>query len=378
MAKILLLSPKDNNFYNFRSELILSLKERGHEVVLVCPYGKKIDYFTNRGCRFINLDLQRRGTNIFADLKLLLQYYKIIKREKPNIVLTYTTKSSTYGGLACRMAGIPYIINNAGMYRKEDFNKIIWFVLKSLYKLSYANANCLMYQNSYERDTLNKIIKHKARFREIPGSGVNLKDFAYTNYPIDDEKIIINYVARIVKIKGIDELLECAHIIHKNHKNVVFVIYGDYDDEIYKEKIKKAEQSGEIKYGGIQMDMKPYIKKCHAVIHPSYYEGMTNVVLEHSASGRPCLGSNIPGVKDGIEDGKTGFLFNVQDVPSMVEAVEKFLSLTHQEKEAMGIEAHKKMVKEFDRDIVTNIYLEEINNILNHLPNKIVEDDRDI
>lgn len=365
MAKIILLSPKDNNFYNFRSELILKLKDLGYDVVLVCPYGEKIDYFTKRGCRFIDLNLQRRGTNILVDLKLMFQYYAIIKREKPNIVLTYTTKSSTYGGIACRMARKPYIVNNAGLYREEDFNKYIWFVLKSLYKLSYAHADCLMYQNSYERDTLNRIIKYKAHYRDIPGSGVNLNDFTYKNYPVSEENIIINYVARIVKIKGIDELLECAHIIHCRHKNVKFALFGDYDEDIYRDKIKKAETAGEIIYGGVQMDMKPYIEKCHAVIHPSYYEGMTNVVLEHSACGRPCLGSDIPGVSDGIEDGKTGFLFKVQDVNSMVCAVEKFLSLTHLEKMEMGKAARCKMEKEFDRDIVTNIYLEEINRLLN-------------
>lgn len=365
MTKVLLLSPKDNNFYNFRSELILKLINLGYEIVLVCPYGKKIDYFTERRCRFIDLHLQRRGTNIFADLKLLYQYYKIIKEEKPDLVLTYTTKSSTYGGLACRLTKTPYIVNNAGMYRKEDFNKIIWFILKSLYKISYAHANCLMYQNSYERDTLNKIINNKVPFRDIPGSGVNINDFSYKDYPNDDENIIINYVARIVKIKGIDELLHCAHTIHQIHKNVKFVLYGDYDDEIYRDKIQAAEAAGEVQYGGVQLDMKPCIEKCHAVIHPSYYEGMTNVILEHSASGRPCLGSNIPGVKEGIEDGKTGFLFKVQDVPSMVDAVNKFMSLSNKEKALMGISAHEKMVKEFDRNIVTQIYLEEINNILN-------------
>lgn len=364
MAKFVLLSPKDNNFYNFRSELILKLKELGNEVVLVCPYGKKIDYFTERGCRFIDLDMQRRGTSITADLKLTFEYYKIIKREKPDLVLTYTTKSSTYGGFAARIAGVPYIINNAGMYREEDFGKFIWFVLKTLYKLSYAHANCLMYQNGYERDTLNSIIRNKAHYRDIPGSGVNLNEFVYKEYPKEEETIVINYVARIVKIKGIDELLECAHIIHENHKNVKFVLYGDYDDDEYREKVKNAEAAGEVIYGGIQMDMKPSIEACHAVIHPSYYEGMTNVVLEHSASGRPCLGSDIPGVADGIEDGKTGFLFNVQDIPSMVSAVEKFLFLSNEQKATMGKAAREKMEREFDRNIVTNIYLEEIERIL--------------
>ena len=144
-----------------------------------------------------------------------------------------------------------------------------------------------------------------------------------------------------------------------------FVLYGDYDDDIYREKIRIAEAADEVEYGGIQMDMKPCIEACHAVIHPSYYEGMTNVVLEHSAMGRPCLGSNIPGVADGIEEGKTGFLFSVQDVSSMVEAVEKFILLPHEEKVLMGKAAREKMEREFDRNIVTDIYIEEIDKILN-------------
>ena len=106
--------------------------------------------------------------------------------------------------------------------------------------------------------------------------------------------------------------------------------------------------------------MKPFITAAHAAIHPSYYEGMTNVVLEHSSMGRPCIGSNIPGVKEGIDDGKTGFLFEPKNVESMVEAVEKFLSLTHDEKSCMGIQARLKMEREFSRDIVIDAYSEEI------------------
>lgn len=111
------------------------------------------------------------------------------------------------------------------------------------------------------------------------------------------------------------------------------------------------------------MDMKPFIQTAHAVIHPSHYEGMTNVVLEHSAMGRVCIGSDIPGVREGIEDGKTGYLFEVRNVKSMIKAMNKFLVLSHEEKVAMGRAARLKMEREFDRNIVTEIYLEEIQKV---------------
>lgn len=361
MKKIVLISSKDNTFYNFRSELILKLHEIGYEVVLVCPYGKKIDYFTERGCGFIDLDIDRRGTSIINDFKLIQSYQRLLKRERPDIVLTYTAKPSIYGGFVCGKMKIPCIINNAGLMETKGIFDVF---MKLLYKIGWSKAECMMFQNTGERDIINKLLKGKVHYRDLPGSGVNLNKFEFTEYPEDNGTIVFNYVARIVKNKGIDELLECAQIIKMRHNNVKFVLYGDFDDDEYKDKIFSLEKQGIVQYGGIQLDMKPCIKNANAAIHPSYYEGMTNVVLEHSAMGRPCLGSNIPGVKDGIDDGKTGFLFETRNVNSMVSAVEKFINLSYDEKVIMGKKARKKMEQEFDRNIVIDVYLEEIKRVL--------------
>lgn len=367
MSKIMLVSPKDNNFYNFRSELILELYNLGHEVILVCPYGKKMDFFTERGCRFIDITMDRRGTSIFNDLKLISSYKKLLKEETPDVVLTYTSKPSIYVGYICGKMKIPYIVNNAGLMEARGlFDKF----MKLLYKIGWSKASCIMFQNTGERNEINKLLKGKVHYRDLPGSGVNLNQFTFKEYPKNEGAIIFNYVARIIKIKGIDELLECAQIIKSKYSNVEFILYGDYDDDEYRKKISQLEKTNIVKYGGIQLDMKPSIEKAHAVIHPSYYEGMTNVVLEYSAMGRPCIGSNVPGVKDGIEDGKTGFLFEVKNVKSMVEAVEKFIQLKYEEKSEMGRNARIKMEKEFDRNIVTNIYIKEINSILKNRKEK--------
>lgn len=361
MSKIMLISPKDNNFYNFRSELILKLVSLGYEVILVCPYGRKMDYFTKRGCRFIDLMMDRRGKSVFNDLKLINTYRKILIQEKPDVVLTYTSKPSIYGGFVCGMMGIPYIVNNAGlMETKGLFDKF----MKALYWIGWRKASCIMYQNIHERDVINKLLNYKVYYRDIPGSGVNLKQFKFTPYPSSLKPLVFNYVARIVDIKGINEFLACAEIIKKDYPGTHFVIYGNFDDDSYKERVRKLEKLGIVKYGGVKMDMKPYIDAAHAVIHPSYYEGMTNVVLEHSAMGRPCIGSDIPGVREGIDDGKTGFLFKVKNVDSMVVAVKKFIELPYDDKVKMGKAARAKMEKEFDRDIVTKIYEEEIGKVL--------------
>lgn len=361
MKKIMLISSKDNNFYNFRSEMILELVRLNYEVVLVCPYGKKIDYFTQHGCRFIDIDMDRRGKSIFKDLKLIMNYRTVLKKEKPDIVLTYTAKPSYYASLVCQFLHIPHIINNAGIM---DTGKVFMKFLDFLYIICERKANCIMFQNTYERDYTERLLRHKVHFRDIPGSGVNINAFPYQQYPTTDDIVTFNYVARIMKSKGIEEFLICAKAIKEKYSFTRFVVYGDFDDDMYRPIIKNYTDNGIVEYGGILMDMKPAIAKAHAVIHPSYYEGMTNVVLEHSSSGRPCIGSNVPGVKDGIDDGKTGYVFEVKNSQSLIEAVEKFLALSHEEKEEMGRYAREKMKHEFDRNIVTQIYIEEIRNII--------------
>lgn len=362
MKKIVLLSCKDNTFYNFRSELILELSKL-YEVVLVCPYGKKMDFFIENGIRFIDLPMDRRGKNIFKDLKLIARYKKLLIAEKPDVVLTFTTKPSYYGAYVCKKLKIPSIVNNAGF---ADSGFLMNSIFRFLYKHCENKAACLMFQNTYERDCTEKILKWKVPYRDIPGSGVNLSKFGYIEYPKNDRIVVFNYVARIVKLKGIDELLEAASIVKEKYTNVEFRVFGEFDDDSYREIIRDFENKGIIKYCGVQQDMRPWIGECHAVIHPSYYEGMTNVVLEHGACGRPSLGSNVPGVKEAIDNGETGFIFEVKNVDSLVKSIETFISLTLSEKKELGVKARKKMEKEFDRNIVIDIYKETINSILNY------------
>lgn len=359
--RIILIATKDYNFFNFRREFILQMIAKGYEVCLVCPYGNKIDYFIERGCSFIDIRVHRRGTNILQETWLLLQCIKIFLNIKPDLVLTYTTKCSIYPGIACRLLGIRYIVNNAGLI---NANRILSFILRCLYRVAYKGASCMMYQNAAERDYINKILKYKVHYKDIPGSGVDLKEFQYEEYPSDNLEIIFNYVGRIVEIKGINEFLKCAEVIKSRYKNTRFIIYGEFDDFIFQKKIEKLVEDDIVEYAGVILDMVPAIKQAHAVIHASHYEGMTNVVLEHSAMGRVCFGSNIPGVKEGIDNGITGFLFEVRNVSDLVEKVITFIEMPYEQKVEMGKNARKKMEKEFDRRIITSIYLQEIDNVV--------------
>ena len=359
--KVMMICPVAGTF-NFRDQLIIKLRELDYDVILLSEDGPELKKYCDIGCRFEEISIDRRGTSIVNDIKLMLDYYHTIKKEKPNIVLLYTTKCSVYGGLVCRRLNIPYIVNNAGLIKSQGAFSLL---LNSLYKIGFSGASCIMYQNDQERSVVQSLLHDKSYYRMIPGSGVDIDKYEVSEYPDDSNGIVFNFVARIMKSKGIEEYLECAKRIRKKYPHTRFRIYGSFDNLQYRSIIEEYNSVGIVEYCGRKTDMKPEIESSSAVIHPSYYEGMTNVVLEHSAMGRPCLGSNVSGVCDAIEDGKTGFVFQVMNVESLVEAVEKFISLPNSNREQMGRNAREKMFAEFDRRIVTECYLEEINRILN-------------
>lgn len=365
MKKILLIGPILENLTGFRKELVQTLLADNYDVTFATSFSEYEVRSVDDRVHLINVNIDRRGSSIIADLKLCKKYLNVLRDVKPDCVLTFTTKCSVYGGIACTIKRVPYIVNNSGLYNPEDFGKLTWFILNSLYRIGYSHARCLMHQNKYEQQYLDKKTKNKPKSILLPGSGVNLETYAYYPYPEDNGKVILNYLARIVNIKGIFELIEAAKVLKPKYPEMEIRLYGSFESQSYKQLVEEAEREGLVKYCGKTNDVPHAIKSCHGVVHPSYYEGMTNVVLEHSAMGRPCLGSDIPGVREGIEDGVTGYIFKTKDVESLVSAIEKFILLNYEEKKQMGIRAHEKMVREFDRKIVVESYMREIHGILN-------------
>ncbi|HOA82196.1 MAG TPA: glycosyltransferase, partial [Defluviitaleaceae bacterium] len=199
--------------------------------------------------------------------------------------------------------------------------------------------------------------------RLTPGSGVNLKYHCFEEYPDSDNIIKFLFIGRIMKDKGIDELLEAAQKVKCMYPNVQFDLVG-YCEENYTKRLSDFENRGIIKYHGQQDDVHSFIKGAHAIIHPSYHEGMANVLLEAASTGRPVLASNIPGCRETFDEGVTGYGFEVRNTSALVNTIEKFIKLPYEDKKQMGIAGRVKVEHEFDRQIVVDCYMEEIGEIL--------------
>ena len=364
MSKILFLSNHFITLYSFRKELITELCSLGYDIYISTPDDAQNVFFENLGCKIIPTEINRHGMNPLKDIKLIFKYIKVLKEKKPDIVLSYTIKPDVYGGIACSIMKTPYITNITGLGSGVENGGIIQKIIIELYRVSMKCAYVIFFQNRQNMNYfISKRISKSEKYRLIPGSGVNLQKFNILPYPNEDNMVNFVFISRIMKEKGIDHYFEAAKFIKKKYPNTTFHVCGFFEQD-YEKKILDLQQRNIIVYHGMVQDVRSILSISHCIIHPSYHEGMANVILEAAACGRPCLCSDIPGCREAVENGETGFLFQSKNTQSLINVIEKFLTLSNKEMKLMGEKARKKMEQEFDRNIIINSYIKEINNVM--------------
>lgn len=360
--RVLILANIDVSIYNTRRELVELLINKGYEVYISCLYGERVEKLKDIGCKYIETDFSRHGTNPLSELKLINFYRKVIKDIAPGIVLTYSIKQNIYGGIAANSLNTPYIANITGLGPALDNDGILRKITLILYKYAFRKVKCVFFQNE---QNLKFFTEHRVNIKNkklIPGSGVNLDEYILLDYP-NDEIVEFLYLSRVVKEKGIDQYLEAASAIRKKYQNTRFHICGFCEDE-YKDKMNKLTENGDVVYHGMISDTKEMLRTIHCTVHPSFYpEGMSNVLLESSACGRPIITTNRTGCKETVDDGINGFIVKQQSSKDLIQKIEKFLKLSYEEKRKMGLAGRKKVEKEFDRHIVVEAYMYEIEKI---------------
>ena len=361
--KITLIANDTTFIYNLRREVLAGMIGEGHSVTVVSQSLSHREALENMGCKLCDIPIGRRGTNPLDDFKLLGQFLRILRKESPDVVFTNNIKPNVYAGMACRILGIPYIPNITGLGTAVEFPGKMQQLTTRLYKCGVAGADAIFFQNEENLRFFEgrKMMPKKAKVVLLPGSGVNLQ--THPVLPLTPEDTVhFLFVARLLKEKGIELYLSAAKRIAQKHPNVMFHICGGCDDPKYLEHVQEAEADGYIQYHGEQKDMIPFFQQAHCVVHPSYYpEGMSNVLLEAAASGRPVIATDRSGCRETVEAGVSGYLIPVRDEEALVEALEDFMSLSWEDRREMGLAGRAKMEREFDRKIVVGKYLELLN-----------------
>ena len=345
---MLVLTNSSSGLFNFRREL-LSKCLKNHAVYVSVPCEDEIDELHALGCTVIDTPLDRRGINPLTDVKLFRQYRRLLRQIQPDLVITYTIKPNVYGGLACRLAGIPYAANITGLGTAFQKPGVLRTVASFLYKIALKRAKVVFFENGENQQTLlDAHIVKASQCCLLSGAGVNLEHYAFAEYPADHWETRFLFTGRIMREKGVDELFAAMERLRAEGVPCTLDILGSYEED-YKEKIGRFEAAGWLHYHGYQQDVRPFIRNCHCFVLPSWHEGMANTNLECAAMGRPLITSRIHGCMEAVIEGESGLLCQAQNADSLYETMKAFIGLSYEKKMARGIAGRRHMEDVFDK-----------------------------
>jgi len=361
--KILLFSNSTNNYLKFRMGLIKKLISMTNDLYIIIPDNEDASFIKSLGINIIKLNLSRHNSSFIKELILMFKIFNIYYKIKPKYALHFTIKPNIYGSIVCKFLNIQSINNITGLGTVFINKKYSINFYYFLYKFALKNNYHTFFQNVYDYRFFkkNKIINKNTSI--LPGSGVNLKKYKSFFYPSDNE-INFLFIGRLIKEKGIFEYLYASRKIKEKFKNVNFYIIGSFDDlnksSINKKIFNDYLNDKSVIYLGYIDDVETIIEKCHAVILPSFREGMSHSLLVAASMSRPLIASKVPGCKELVKHNLNGYIFESKNKKSLVQAVNNFLKLKNTEKKDMGYQSRVMVEKYYNEDIVIKKYAEII------------------
>lgn len=348
--KILIATNHSYMFYRFRRALAEALL-REHEVVLSTPFVGHEDDLRAMGLRCVETPIDRRGLNPATDLKLLETYRAMLREEKPDLVLTYSIKPNIYLGWCCARAGIPYAVNVQGM--GTAFEKpVLSAAVSVMYRAALRRARTVFFENEENA----RFFRKRRLLREeqvcvLRGAGVDLAEYPCLPLPREGACRFL-FVGRIMKEKGVDEFFAAARQLKRElGERAAFDVVGFYEDA-YKDTVDRLSAEGVIDFHGFQTDVHPFYAAASCVVLPSYHEGMSNVLLEGAATGRALITSDIPGCREAVEHGASGFLCPARDAAALTNAMRDFAQLSPEAQTQMGLAGRALIEQRFDKRAV--------------------------
>jgi glycosyltransferase involved in cell wall biosynthesis len=365
MKTIVMVGNTSWGMLKFRGDLMKELISSGNRVIVLAPADNYSQSIKDLGAGFFSLELDRKGTNPFADFLYFLRLLKHLLKLRPDVVLTYTIKPVLYGVLAARVAGVPLrIAVTTGLgyiFSKDNF---VSRLTKVFYKLSLLFASQVWFLNSEDQSaftTGNLVADHKTFV--LPGEGVDVEFFR----PEVNESAEITFtlVSRLLWDKGVGLFAKSAEEIKKRYPHVQFQILGLLDEGnpegIPASQVQEWNEKGFVRYLGSLDDIRPVLKKTACLVHPTYYkEGIPRILMEASAMGIPCITTNIAGCRDVIVHGNSGFLVEPKNEKALTDAIIQFLETDRSHSRKMGEQGRERIVKMYSSERINSIYKERL------------------
>lgn len=363
---LLINSGRTAPYLTTRRKLIAALIAKGHSVFVTGyqeGYEKEIEEL---GARFIKVPLNRAGFNPFTDLKLLINYYRIIKKKKIDLIHSYTIKPNIYGSIAARLCGVKQVyptLNGIGYaFTGKGFKaKFTRLIASNLYRLAFKCSKKVFFHNHDDVDLMVRsgLVKRRKTVVTL-GSGINMEHYKRKAFP---DKISFLLISRLLKAKGVMEYLKAAEKVSKKYPEIEFNLVGPVDPNptgIKLNEIQEFINQKIIIYHGEQPDVRTFLHKTAVYVLPSYREGVPLSVLEAMSTGRAILVTDVPGCRETVENGKNGFAVEPYNAEALAEKMSWMIENPGKVKE-MGNNSLVIAKEKFEVSRVNSLIMETMN-----------------
>jgi glycosyltransferase involved in cell wall biosynthesis len=359
------------NLVNFRSNLIRSMVANGHEVIAVAPADEYAASLAELGCRYVPMSMDTQGTHPGRDLILFWRFLRLMRSERPDVYLGYTVKPNVYGSLAAHMLRIPVINNIAGL--GAVFIKDGWLlrVVRWMYRTALKRSAKVFFQNDDDRQLFISGGLVRAEMTDLlPGSGIDLNRFTPRPKPVgheDGSNFRFLLIARMLRDKGVGEYVEAARLLRQRWPLAEFCLLGFVDVQnptaISLMEMDAWVAEGVVIYLGVSEDVRTQLATADCVVLPSYREGTPRTLLEAAAMACPIITTDAVGCREVVDDGVNGLLCRVKDASDLADKMAQMHSMTHEQRQEMGLRGREKVEREFDERIVIDKYLRAIEEV---------------
>ncbi|MBX3644883.1 MAG: glycosyltransferase family 4 protein [Rubrivivax sp.] len=348
--------------HNFRRNLMRALLQDGHQVIAVGGDGAFAQRLREQGFEHREVAFSGAGTRPWREAATVLALRRVLRRDRVDLVLSYTPKGNLYAALAGRGLPVAQVMNVSGLGRSTTSPGVASRVVDVLYRHTVSRAAWVFFQNDDDRRLfVDRGYVSVARSSRLPGSGVDLQAFTAAPLPsLQPGTCVFLMVARLLWDKGVREYVDAARMLRAQWPQARFQLLGPLDASprsgVPRAVLDGWVAEGVVEYLGETDDIRPHLQAADCLVLPSYREGVSRALLEGAACARPLVATDVPGCRDVVDAGRSGLLCRSADAGSLAAQMAAVLRMPAAQRSAMGAAGRAKVEREFDEQLVVDAY----------------------
>ena len=340
-------------FISHRLPLALHAVKEGWDVYLLTKDTGRKGELERQGIKVYDVPFGRTSVNPVEELKCVMKLRSLLKKINPDVIHNVTWKGCLWGGIAAKMTGNRHVVNalsglGSVFINKGLVNRIMGYLAEVSFKNDYV---AFIFQNPDDVSWFKSLgYATEDRIHIIKGSGIDLKAYAYKEAQ-PKEKLKVLFPARMLRDKGLCELIEAFKILRPKYEGKIeLILAGSCGDanktSVSEEELREMGIEGYITWIGNQKDMYPVYVESDIVVLPSYREGLPKALIEACAVGRPIVTTDVPGCRECVEEGVNGYMVPLKSTKELAEAIAKLVD-EPETRERFGMASRQKAEREF-------------------------------